>query len=191
MSLAAFASAVLALLLAPGPTNTLIALAGAAGGLKGSARMLPAELAGYLTTILPLAFIGAPLFAAFPDAAVALKLAAALWILVLALRLWRAGALEGAGTPVSARRVYVTTVLNPKAIVFALVLLPQAGSPDFLPRLGLFCALVVGVALIWGGSGALTRLGGAGERRLFLLQRLAASWLVLVAVTLLGGMLAT
>lgn len=191
MSLAAFASAVLALLLAPGPTNTLIALAGAAGGLKGSARMLPAELAGYLTTILPLALIGAPLFAAFPDAAVALKLAAALWIFVLAVRLWRAGALEGAGMPVSAHRVYVTTVLNPKAIVFALVLLPHAGSPDFLPRLGLFCALVCAVALLWGASGAMARLGDAGERRLFLLQRLAASWLVVVAVTLLGGMLAT
>lgn len=190
MSLVAFASAVLALLLAPGPTNTLIALAGAAGGVRAPLRLLPAELAGYLTTILPLSILGSRLFAAVPEAAVGLKLAAAGWILLLAVRLWRAGTPGTSAAPVTARRVYVTTVLNPKAVVFALVLLPAAGSAEFLPRLGLFCALVAAVALVWGASGALTRLGATGTRRLFLLQRLAASWLVIVAATLLGGLLA-
>ena len=190
MSLSAFASAVLALLLAPGPTNTLIALAGAAGGWRAALRLLPAELAGYLGAILPLSVLGAGLFESAPGLVVALKLAAAGWILLLALRLWRAGMPGIPAAPVTRRRVFLTTLLNPKAMVFALVLLPAVGSPDHLPRLGLFCGLVAAAALLWGTSAALTRLGDSGARRLFVLQRLAASWLVVVAVTLLGGVLA-
>lgn len=57
----AFLSAVLALLATPGPTNTLMALAGAEGGVGRVARLLPAELAGHLTTILPLVWLGGAL----------------------------------------------------------------------------------------------------------------------------------
>jgi hypothetical protein len=59
MTLAAFLTAVLGLLLTPGPTNTLMGLAGASAGLTRVARLLPAEILCYLTMILPLAFMGA------------------------------------------------------------------------------------------------------------------------------------
>jgi threonine/homoserine/homoserine lactone efflux protein len=47
--------AVLVLLLTPGPTNSLMLLAGAERGLTGALRLIPAEVAGYLLTVLPLA----------------------------------------------------------------------------------------------------------------------------------------
>lgn len=46
-----FAFAVIAILATPGPTNALLATAGAANGLRRSLPLVPAELAGYLIAI--------------------------------------------------------------------------------------------------------------------------------------------
>lgn len=184
MSAETFLLAVLALLLAPGPTNTLMGLAGARQGAAGVLRLIPAEIAGYLTTILPLTWIGAETVARWPTAGAALTLIAALWVLGLALRLWRSSGTETEAGAITARRIYLTTALNPKALVFGLVLLPPLGEAAFLPRLGLFVAAVAGVALLWGVAGAATQTGAKGPGRLRLLQRIAASWLLLVALSL-------
>jgi threonine/homoserine/homoserine lactone efflux protein len=189
MSLFAFLSAVLALLIAPGPTNTLMGVAGAQAGLRRVVRLLPSELAGYLTTVLPLVWLGAELLARWPAAALVLKLAAAVWVMALAVRMWglrRAGA---ASRPVTARQVFVTTMLNPKALVFGLVLLPAPDQPDFVARLALFCGLVSCVALLWGAAGVLTQLGQGAERRLILVQRIASLWLAFVALSLVANVL--
>lgn len=175
-----------ALLLAPGPTNTLIGLAGARGGLRGVARLLPAELAGYLTTILPLVWLGQGTLAQWPVAAILLKLAAAAWVMVLAFRLWGAGGADGESGAVTARRVYVTTALNPKALVFGLVFLPGIADPAFTSRLATFCGMVVAVAILWGMAGKVLQAGG-GSDRLRLIQRVASVWLAVVAVTLVAG----
>lgn len=185
MTLAAFASAVLALLFAPGPTNTLMGLAGAQHGLRRVLLLLPAELAGYLMTVLPLAWLGAGLLAHAPLAATALKLAAAAWVMALALRLWRAPGTGPESAKITARRIWLTTLLNPKGLVFGLVLLPPLHDASFAPRLAVFCLLVSAAALTWGAAGALIRQGGS--RRLGRLQRLASIWLAAVAVTLLAG----
>ena len=83
MSFAAFASAVLALLLSPGPTNVLMALAGAQGGWRRVLLFVPAALAGYLAVVVPLAWLGAEMLGRWPLLAVGLKLAAAGWVMVL------------------------------------------------------------------------------------------------------------
>lgn len=195
MALSLFLSAVLALLLAPGPTNTLMALAGAGAGLRRVLRLIPAELAGYLLAVLPLAWLGAGLVERVPALAPGLKLVAALWVLSLALRLWRRPA-AGEDMPVTARRVFVTTLLNPKALVFGLVLLPAPADPAFAARLALFLACIVGVALLWGGAGrALGRIGKATAARgelsdpVFLVQRVAALWLGCLSLALVAGVM--
>lgn len=189
MTHATFLSAVLALLLAPGPTNTLMGLAGAQRGLGRVARLLPAELLGYLTTILPLVFLGGALLADWPVAAVLLKIVAAIWVMVLAVRLWGLRGGDAAGGQVSAGKVWLTTVLNPKALIFGLVLLPGPEDAQFLPRLGLFLMMVVAVALVWGAAGAMTRMGEGGGRRLHLVRRGASLWLALVSITLIAGVI--
>lgn len=189
MTIIAFVSAVLALLLAPGPTNTLMGITGAERGLARVMRLLPAELAGYLTTVLPLALLGAQLLERSPTFATALKLAAAVWIMILATSLWRSRNGEGEGRGVSARRIYVTTVLNPKALIFGLVLLPAPQDPAFAARLGLFCLMVTGAALVWGGAGALTQVGKGGQGRRQGIQRLASIWLAFVSISLVFGVM--
>jgi len=189
MTLTAFLSAVLALLLAPGPTNTLMGLAGAQRGLRGVMRLLPAELFGYLTTILPLIYLGAEVLGQWPVAAIVLKIAAALWVMFLAINLWARHGATGASSEVTARRVYLTTMLNPKALIFGLVLLPTPADPQFAPRVGLFCLMVMAVALVWGAAGKLTQKGGGDSRRLLVIQRIASVWLAIVSVTLITGVI--
>lgn len=187
MTLTAFISTVLALLLAPGPTNTLMGLAGAQRGLRGMVRLLPAELCGYLTTILPLIYLGSGVLGQWPVAAVVLKIAAALWVMFLAINLWGRHGGIGASTEVTAGKVYLTTMLNPKALIFGLVLLPALADPQFTARLGLFCLMVVAVALVWGTAGKLAQKGGGEGRRLLIIQRIASVWLAIVSVTLITG----
>lgn len=189
MTYFAFFSAVLALLLAPGPTNTLMGIAGARSGLGAAVRLLPAELAGYLTMILPLTWLGAELLTRYPSASTTLKVVAAAWVMFLAVKLWRMPGEAGQGNGVTARRVYLTTVLNPKALIFGLVLLPAPADSQFLPRLAMFCVMVMAVAMLWGGFGRLTQAGESGNRRLVIVQRLASVWLAIVSVTLMTGVL--
>ena len=187
MTLAAFLTAVLGLLLTPGPTNTLMGLAGASAGLRRVARLLPAEILGYLTTILPLSYLGHSLLAEFSVAAQAIKLAAAAWVMILAVKLWGQGSLAQAGGDITARQVYATTILNPKALIIALVLLPAPAAPDFAARLALFCMTAASVALIWGGAGSIARRGRGGAGRMQVIQRAASVWLALVSVMLVAG----
>ena len=187
MTLAAFLSAILGLLLTPGPTNTLMGLAGASTGFLRAMRLIPAELLGYVTAILPLAFVGHGLMAHYPLAGHAIKLAAAAWVMFLAIKLWGRGPLADAGGEVTAWRICLTTMLNPKALIIGLVLLPPLAAPEFLSRLALFCLVAAGVAMIWGGAGALARQGGAGTGRLRAVRRAASVWLAMVSVMLVAG----
>lgn len=178
------ALAVLLLLLTPGPTNSLVLVAGAERGWTGAMRLAPAELAGYFLTVLPLSVIGATALADQPGLQGAMTLAAAVWVAVLAVRLWQPlSAIEGAQS-VGARTLFVTTALNPKALIFGLVLLP---SPDRLAlNLALFAGLVVLVAALWAAAGAVLRAGEVGQpRALVLLRRLASVWLASISVVLM------
>jgi threonine/homoserine/homoserine lactone efflux protein len=174
--------AILALLLTPGPTNSLMLLAGAERGLIRASRLIPAELAGYLLTVVPLALVGQSVLEALPALRAAVALVAAVWVAALALRLWRLPEVATAQT-VGARALFVTTALNPKALIFGLVLLP---SPDHLAgNLALFAGLVVAVALLWAGLGAMLRGGASGQpRALFVLRRLASVFLAAMSVLL-------
>lgn len=186
MGTAEFLFAVWALLLTPGPTNTLLALSGASAGFPRALRLTPAELSAYLLVTVPLATFGAAVLAQWPDAARLVKFAAALWVSFLAVKLWRIEAAQAASGEITARRVFVTTLLNPKALVIGLALLPHGDAPAFPLHLGLFAGSVLAVAAIWAGAGALLRRGTAGALPV-LVRRAAACWLGVLAVGLAGA----
>lgn len=188
LNTAAFILPTLALLLAPGPTNALVALSAA----HRRSRLLPvtaAALAGYCAAVVPLALLGAQLVARWPQAPALFKLVGAVWLLVVAAGLWRApiAATDPQGPSagsVTTRAVFLTTLTNPKALVVALVLLPAFGDPGFAPRLALFAAAVIASALVWGAFGRLLGAGPGGPRRAGLLGRAAAVWLAMVSAGL-------
>ncbi|WP_444430788.1 hypothetical protein ACTTAM_07475 [Rhodobacter capsulatus] len=161
MTLAAFSLAVLALLLAPGPTNTLMAVAGASHGLARVLRLVPAEPGGLSAHGCAAgAGGGAGLMARAPGAALLLKLAAALWVMVLAVRLWCSAAAGAEGFAIGAGRIFVTTALNPKALIFGLVLLPAPSPAEIAARLLVFAR--------WSSR---WRCSGAGSARCRMLGR--------------------
>lgn len=191
MSLSAFTLAVLLLLLTPGPTNTLLAVSGAARGVKASLPLIGAELGGYLTAILPLVFLAAPLLADQPVVALLVKLVSTLWVLILAARLWIRPLFASQPGAVTAASVYGTTLLNPKGLIVGLVLVPTAGTGTVealaapLPYLAAFSMLVVCVATCWLSFGAAI-LGRLARTNPLLFGRIAASFLVVFALSLAG-----
>ncbi|TCN36321.1 LysE family translocator [Sinorhizobium americanum] len=186
-----FALAILLLLATPGPTNTLLWLSGAAVGMRRSLPLLLGELSGYLTVIVPVAVLAAPLISAHPEIGFLLKLAAACWILFMAHALWTMKAHSASERPITAGQVFVTTLLNPKALIIALVIMPQLGLLAMLPWLLGFVALTLSAGSLWIAAGTLlARLPRrpVGPR---LPRRIAAACLVAFSFGIAGSALAS
>ncbi len=160
----AFVVATLSLLATPGPTNTLLATSGAGAGVRRSLPLLAGELGGYLVAILVLRLGVGPFVAAVPVFGVALRVAVALYLLHLAAQLWRHGARQIRGTgPVTLGRVLVTTLLNPKAIIFAFTLLPaEADVAALVPWLSVLGLLIVIAGSAWIAAGSALGRGFRG-----------------------------
>ena len=73
MPLLPFVLSILALLLTPGPTNTLLAIGGAAQGFRRALPLVAAEISAYLLVVTPLATVAAGFLTAYPMVAIALK----------------------------------------------------------------------------------------------------------------------
>lgn len=185
MSLVELSVAVLALLLTPGPTNSLVLVAGAERGWRRAMRLIPAELAGYFLTVVPLTLVGTAYLAGHTGLRSAVTLAAGAWVAVLAVKLWRKPHRAAGAQSVGARDLFLTTALNPKALIFGLVLLP---APERLAaNLALFAGWVVVVAALWAGIGAALRREGSDQpRALFVVRRLASVWLAAISVVLIA-----
>lgn len=185
MTLAAFALALALLLLTPGPTNTLLAVAGASQGFRRSLPLMGAEIAGYLTTIVPLVTFAGPFLESHSLIANAVKFASAAFVLHLAIRLWTAPVPDAAQTCIEGRCVYVTTVTNPKALIIGLALIPAGSFAETLPYLAVLSLTILVVASIWLLIGAAV-IRAVSRRHPALVGRVAAGFLLFFAVSLAG-----
>ncbi|MBP2559549.1 threonine/homoserine/homoserine lactone efflux protein [Neorhizobium galegae] len=184
MTFPEFTLAILLLLCTPGPTNTLMALGGYVGGWLKALPLIGGELGGYLLVIVPAATLAAPFFDAYPQALVWTKLAAGVWVLYLGYRLWMSERQAKDAMEVSVRQVFVTTVLNPKALIVALVIMPHGGFTELVPWLALFAGLVLLAANGWIAFGSLMRRTERFEVKPIVVRRLAATCLLLFAMIL-------
>jgi threonine/homoserine/homoserine lactone efflux protein len=181
-----FSLSVIAILSTPGPTNMLLVTASALRGARSSIILILAEALGYITSILALEILLGPLFSRLPYIGDGFRLCLSAYLLVLAWGLWRRGhqsqPLHRVVTPV---QVFVTTVLNPKALVFAFTIFPFGHRPIWPYLLG-FLVLLVFVSTAWvvGGEalGRLTRNHGMGK----IMPRVSA-----VALATFGALIAT
>ncbi|KQU98599.1 threonine transporter RhtB [Ensifer sp. T173] len=187
----AFTLSALVLLATPGPTNTLLWLSGAAVGFRRSAQLLLGELGGYLAVIIPAVALLAPFLAAHPQIGLALRIVAAFWVLFLAYALWTTGDDNRASPEITTQRVFVTTLLNPKALIVALVLLPQTGLVATIPWITGFSLLVVVAGSFWIGAGAMLIRLSRGAHMSNLPRRIAAVCLAVFSFGIAGSALAT
>lgn len=120
-----FIFAVLLLLLTPGPTNTLLWSSGAVVGIRRSLPLQLGELLGYLLAITLILVVFEPILQRVPTLERLLAVAVGLYIYFLAYKIWHrpTGSCE-IGTTIDAKKVFVVTLLNPKAFVFALTIIP-------------------------------------------------------------------
>lgn len=180
-----FTLAILLLLCTPGPTNTLMALGGYERGWARALPLIGGELGGYLMVIVPVATLAEPFFQAYPQAPLIAKIAAVLWVLYLSFRLWAStNKADDAGGEISVRQVFVTTVLNPKALIIALVIMPHGNLMTLAPWLILFAGLVLFAANGWIIFGRLMRGTRGFELRPVAIRRVAAACLLLFAIIL-------
>ena len=119
----------------------------------------------------------------------AVTLAAALWVAWMAVTLWRRPAAGEATTAgLSGKKLFVTTLLNPKAFIIGLVLIPAQASQG--AALAMFFIVLVIAAAAWALLGS-ALYGDRAATGLSVLRRVCAAWLGLLAVMLGSSLLAT
>lgn len=150
-----FLLAVLVVLGTPGPTNTLLAASGALVGVRRSLPLLAGEIVGYLAAIACLHLVVGGLVADASWIGRFLRLAMAVYLLFVAYELWtRPAPATGQASEIGVRRVLVTTLLNPKALLFAFQILPLS-EPGAMPYVLALAALIPLVGSCWIVAGAL------------------------------------
>ncbi|WP_068874244.1 MULTISPECIES: LysE family translocator [unclassified Phenylobacterium] len=161
----AFVLAAALLLLTPGPTNTLLAAAGAILGARRAAPLIAAELLGYGAAIVVLEAFVAPVVESLAWLRPLLRIAGALYLAHTAWRIWTAPPADSQGA-ITWRRVFLATLSNPKALVFVFVILPprSIGLVDLLqPYLMILSGLMVLAGSVWVALGVAIRAGARGR----------------------------
>ena len=147
-----------AVLLTPGPTNTLLFLAGSRDGIRRSLPLIAAEWVGYLISIGVWCVFLALAAAVAPWAPPVARACAAVYIAYSAIKLWRTAPQAGAAGSmgIGPRDLFTVTLLNPKAFFFATVVFPPlaAGPAALLEAYMIFSALLLPIAALWISMGA-------------------------------------
>lgn len=181
-----FIVGVLALLATPGPTNTLMAAAGAQRGVAKSLSLLAGEVLGYFIAITAWTELVGAASASQPWVPVGAKLLASAFLIWSAWKLWQnAGRSDLRQSGITLSRVFVTTLVNPKALIFAFAIFPATGLVSRLPYLGLFAGLVIVTAIGWMTLGMMAAKRSAGLLTSARVERITAAALAAFAMLLM------
>lgn len=175
------------LLLTPGPTNILLAFSVVSPGLRRAVPMLGAAVLAYVVVILAVAALAALIATGSQvEIRTGMKICAVLWLLWLAYSVWT-GSDDGIdGQIVTTRQVFVTTLLNPKAMIVALLVQSQGTTIRFLVEIAVLVCLA-GAA--WIVAGLVLRRSGSGLLSQRLLRRASAICLAGFGIILAGASL--
>lgn len=154
-----FALSTAALLLTPGPTNTLLMAIGMQRGTKGAVPFVACELFAYTMAILAWGAILVPLQSGYPWAAVAVRVASSIYLVYIATRMWRSApmALNAGSGPIGLFNLFTATLLNPKALIFSSAIFPAIGQGNtrtYLTAMALFFCLCIPIGIAWTVFGA-------------------------------------
>ncbi|WP_273777341.1 MULTISPECIES: LysE family translocator [unclassified Acinetobacter] len=184
-----FIALVMTILLTPGPTNTLLASSGIQVGFQKSLHLIPAEALGYLIAISIWGIFVDRVAETLPFLPALLKLLSAMYILFLAVKLWKSAANTDLNkvTIIGPRQLFLATLLNPKALLFASAVFPLAtwnSVPVYMQNMVVFLLLLVPIAFFWVFMGYLltsNRISWLNQRNL---QRTASLILISFSVPL-------
>ena len=179
---ALFVVEVLGLLAIPGPTNSLLFVSGMSHGFRASLNLILAEVGAYFISISSLVLGLEPVTRTYSTVPQLLRVACSIYLIHLAIRLWRSGGQKTQDShPITVRRVFFTTLMNPKNLIFAFGIFPtpSAGAGELLPYLAGFSVICTVVASGWIAAGALIQSNAA--------QRIHLGWVYRGEAFLLAG----
>lgn len=161
----AFAVAYTVMAVTPGPVTLLVVSYAVTQGRRSALAVVAATTLGDASCMVAAMLGLGALLAASATAFLVLKLVGAAYLVFLGVTMWRAplmrDAADGGGTPGAARpawrmflHAYLTTVLNPKTVLFFMVFMPQFMNPRaaLLPQLGIFAATILVLGGVVDGS---------------------------------------
>ncbi|MES2818288.1 MAG: threonine transporter RhtB [Pseudomonadota bacterium] len=150
----------LAVLLVPGPTNTLLLQSGIAKGLNGSSlRLIGAEWFAYIIQVTAWGLVIGLLGADYSWVVSAVKIFAMCFLLYISLRLWFS-VVQDASAPVvtvSPGELFVATLTNPKGLFFVSFVAPPGTFLEvgnYLWFIALFSLVLIPVGVVWVSLGA-------------------------------------
>ena len=184
-----FLGFVASILFTPGPTNTLLASSGVKVGFKKSILLIPAEAFGYLIAITAWGILIDKVATYAPFVPPFLKLCSALYILVLAFKLWRSS-FEKTDLPspsIGKWELFLATLLNPKALLFATAVFPAhawMSANSYVAHMLSFLLLLIPIGFFWIFIGKILNSGKIKWLNQATLQRFATIILILFAAPL-------
>lgn len=181
-------------LIVPGPTNTLLLSAGLKSGIRETWPLVVSEAAGYVVSISVWGFFLCALTASNNWMLVGVKLLSSMFIFYLAVKMWIKGPKlrQLVTTPVSRRDLFIATLMNPKALLFASTLFPLAtfqSARNFASVIGAFLIILVPIGIGWSCLGGLLTSNRAWADRASALLRCASLVLVTFSGTLVYSVL--
>lgn len=164
MHLLPFAASVFTLLILPGPTNAILAIASQGLTSRRAIMLLATVVFAYLAIVLSVSGLAAPILRDYPPVSQAVKLASATWVFYLALRLWGVG--SSPVVVVRVRQLAVTTLLNPKGFIIGLTTIPPAQQASSIAIVAVLASMMLLASSIWLSMGRIV-LGGRKQLPLF------------------------
>lgn len=152
------------LLLTPGPTNTLLAAAGLGCGSREALPLIAFALAGYLLVILGWGIFLTSMGNHYPGLSMAVRVACSGYLFYIAVKIWMStekSPISGSKT-IGPATVFVTTMLNPKGLLFASTIFPSEAFDNmqvYLISTVLFACMVVPIGIVWVVFGAVVGSG--------------------------------
>lgn len=109
----------------PGPTKSLLFVSGVSRGFQASLKLIVAEVGAYLISLSVLISALKPVISAYPAMPQLLRVACSIALVYVAVKLWQSGGPAApTGHPITVRRVFLTTLMNPKNLIFAFGMFP-------------------------------------------------------------------
>lgn len=180
-----FVLAMMAVLMTPGPSNALLASSAHQQGMAKTIVLVPAELMGYFYAINIWALIihlSAPVW---PNLIHILHFLSIVYVLWLAFHLWKSAHLQQYNQKhpsIQPRELFLTSLKNPKAILFAAGIFPLEtwNSPlNFVMVFAVFALVLLPVALFWMSFGRAILSGQNQKIKADLLYKGSALMLIL------------